>query len=180
MSDFLKTLEDLDLDLGKLTGVNRIVEAAKASGYDVVEVDTDKPWGAYIRFADSDAEKFIDDFFPGLTVIDAQLGIEDAPLSPKILFVSPIQRLSLQRHERRAERWRFITPGNYRHSHTDDAGDMLEAQAGEIVQFDAGDTHRLCGLDDDIVLVAEIWQHTDPNHLSDEKDIVRLEDDYSR
>jgi hypothetical protein len=30
------------------------------------------------------------------------------------------------------------------------------------------------------VLVAEIWQHTDPGNPSNEDDIVRLADDYSR
>jgi hypothetical protein len=29
-------------------------------------------------------------------------------------------------------------------------------------------------------MVAEIWQHTDPNHPSDEDDIVRLQDDFGR
>jgi hypothetical protein len=39
--------------------------------------------------------------------------------------------------------------------------------------------HRLVGLDRPAV-VAEIWSHTDPKHPSDEEDIVRLEDDFSR
>jgi len=29
-------------------------------------------------------------------------------------------------------------------------------------------------------LVAEIWQHTDPKHPSNEEDIVRLQDDFGR
>jgi hypothetical protein len=37
----------------------------------------------------------------------------------------------------------------------------------------------LIGLDD-WGIVAEIWQHTDESNPSDEDDIVRLQDDYSR
>ena len=29
-------------------------------------------------------------------------------------------------------------------------------------------------------VVAEIWQHTDPEHPSDEDDIIRLQDDFGR
>jgi hypothetical protein len=29
-------------------------------------------------------------------------------------------------------------------------------------------------------VVAEFWQHTDPDYPSDEDDIVRVQDDYSR
>jgi hypothetical protein len=29
-------------------------------------------------------------------------------------------------------------------------------------------------------LVAEIWQHTDPDHPSNEDDIVRVQDDFGR
>lgn len=32
----------------------------------------------------------------------------------------------------------------------------------------------------DVVIVAEIWQHTDLEHPSDETDIVRLADDWKR
>ena len=39
--------------------------------------------------------------------------------------------------------------------------------------------HRLIGLDDYSV-VAEIWQHTDPNNPSDEDDIIRVQDDFGR
>ena len=39
--------------------------------------------------------------------------------------------------------------------------------------------NRLVGLDK-IGVVAEIWIHTDLNNLSDENDIVRINDDYKR
>lgn len=39
--------------------------------------------------------------------------------------------------------------------------------------------HRLMGLDD-YAIMAEIWQYTDVNNPSDEGDIVRVQDDFSR
>jgi hypothetical protein len=42
-----------------------------------------------------------------------------------------------------------------------------------------GERHRLIGLENWGV-VAEFWQHTDPEHPSDEDDIVRVQDDYKR
>jgi hypothetical protein len=49
----------------------------------------------------------------------------------------------------------------------------------EVVSLQQGERHRLIGTKGWGV-VAEIWMHTDPNHPSDEADIVRLQDDYSR
>jgi hypothetical protein len=56
----------------------------------------------------------------------------------------------------------------------------IHAKPGEVVQFDKLERHRGAAPDDGYVIVAEIWQHTDPKHPSDEADIVRLEDDYGR
>ncbi len=47
------------------------------------------------------------------------------------------------------------------------------------IKLKQGERHRLIGLDD-FAVVSEIWQHTDPNHPSDENDIVRISDDYGR
>jgi len=50
-----------------------------------------------------------------------------------------------------------------------------------VVQFEKGERHRLAATNDtDYTVVAEIWQHSDKDHLSDEDDIVRLADDYQR
>lgn len=161
--------------------IELILEQAVQSGLTVVEVNTDKPWGAYIRFDNHNIEQFIDEFFPGISIDEARLGNVDIDLSPKILFVSPAQRLSLQKHARRSELWRFLTEGAYYKSKNDnDPGELRHARIGEVVQFENGEIHRLCGLEDTSVLVAEIWQHVDSDHLSDEDDIVRLADDYSR
>jgi hypothetical protein len=50
---------------------------------------------------------------------------------------------------------------------------------GEVVSLARGERHRLIGTDNWGV-VAEIWIHTEPENPSDESDIIRLQDDYSR
>ena len=120
-------------------------------------------------------------FFPDVNPIDARLGNPEVELSPKFLLVAPEQRLSWQRHERRSERWVFLTPGAYYKSlDPDNPGDLIPAPTGTEVQFAAGECHRLVGVKDAFTLVAEIWQHTDPSRPSDEADITRLQDDYQR
>jgi mannose-6-phosphate isomerase len=161
--------------------LKRVEDMIDELGYTVVETDTTKPWGGFYRLKDEEAGKFIAEFFPGLTMKEAMLGQTDAKLSPKFLLVAPGQRLSWQYHHRRAERWHFLMKGAYYKSMTDKQGRRVEAPAGTIVQFAQGERHRLTSFDDDsYTLVAEIWQHTEPEHVSDESDIVRLADDYSR
>ena len=150
------------------------------AGYTIAEINGQKPWGAYIRIANEQADSFIEDFFPDLTPEEARMGNQEAEVSPKILIVKPGQRLSLQTHARRAERWKFLTQGRYVKGESEDTAHEYEAQPGDVVQFQKGDLHRLCGVDTEFVVVAEIWQHTDPSQLSNEDDIVRLSDDYSR
>lgn len=156
------------------------IEALKTAGYTIVEIADQKPWGAYIRIDGSQADIFINEFFPGLSPVEARLGMESAELSPKILIVTPTHRLSWQFHDRRAERWMFLTPGGYYKSETDEQGELQHARAGDVVQFAQGERHRLVGVHGHYTVVAEIWQHTDKNTMSDEDDIVRLADDYKR
>lgn len=159
-----------------------LLRAARDMGYRVVEQNTEKPWGCYVRMSNSDAERFVAGFFPDLDIVEAKLGRSDVELSPKFLLVQPGHRLSWQYHNRRAERWRFLTDGAYYRSHSDNLPDRTFARAGTVVQFDAGERHRLASGDGEgnYTLVAEIWQHTVAGESSDEDDIVRLQDDYSR
>jgi mannose-6-phosphate isomerase-like protein (cupin superfamily) len=150
------------------------------AGLDIIETNADKPWGAYACIDPAQVAMFTDRYFPGITLEELTQGNPNAPLSLKIMGVFPGHRLSLQFHNRRAERWRFITAGGYRESDTDEEGDRIEAQAGDIVQFARRARHRLEGRPDGMTLVAEIWQHSDPDNPSDEDDIVRLADDYTR
>ncbi len=167
-------------ELKKAVVVEGIQSDFELAGYTIVEVNVDKPWGAYLRIANNQADDFVADFFPSLTPEQARLGINGVELSPKILIVSPGHRLSWQYHDRRAERWMFVTEGRFNKSQTDEPGETRTAEVGDVLQFQQAERHRLIGLDDSYVVVAEIWQHADSNELSDEEDIVRLSDDYER
>lgn len=169
-----------ETEVAKPEFVNETIKALESAGYRVVEVNDGKPWGAYIRINGKQADAFVGEFFPGLSPIEARLGVEAAELSPKILIVAPSQRLSWQLHHRRSERWTFLTPGGYYKSDTDEQGELCLAKLGDVVQFAQGERHRLVGVDDYYTVVAEIWQHMDRGNMSDEDDIVRLADDYKR
>lgn len=166
----------------KTSAIQEIIRFAELAGYTVVDVDDTRPWGGLIRFDYTDGDAFIAEFFPEINPTEARLGNSDAEISPKFLLVAPGQRLSWQYHDRRTERWHFLNPGGYFRSMTDEPGEFCLAEAGEVVQFQAGERHRLCANVDSVsyTLVAEIWQHTDINNTSDEDDIIRLQDDYKR
>lgn len=167
-------------DIEKKNIVDQIRAVIETDGYEIVDEDTGRPWGAFFRMKGEQAGRFIEEFFPGLSAEEARRGVEGAELSPKILLVSPAKILSWQYHHYRAERWRFLTPAALYRSMTDEQGHIIHARAGEVVQFEKGERHRLVGLPGEYALVAEIWQHTDPDNPSNEADIVRLQDDYSR
>jgi hypothetical protein len=76
--------------------------------------------------------------------------------------------------------WKLIAgKGSIITSTTDEQGDLQELKIGEVVRLFQGERHRLIGTDS-WGLVAEIWMHTDPMLPSDEDDIVRVQDDFSR
>jgi mannose-6-phosphate isomerase len=150
------------------------------AGYSIVIEDYGRPWGGFNQLENSNADRFVEEFFPGLTPEEARLGNSKSKLSPKIITVAPEQRLSWQYHDRRAERWSYITKGGYFKSFTDEQGKKKDAIADEVVQFARGERHRLVGAKDQYTLVAEIWQHSDVDNLSNETDIIRLADDYKR
>ena len=182
MSELFNKLSNIELgeNLEKQKIVNDVSELMVTNGYTVEDVDSTRPWGAFLRFKNEEADNFVEDFFPDINPVEARLGGPDAELSPKILIVSPKQRLSWQYHERRAERWAFITDGKYDKSMTDEEQGVVDSQSSESVQFSPLERHRLIGRVATYTLVAEIWQHTDSDNLSSEDDIIRLSDDYSR
>ena len=71
-------------------------------GFQVVDSNLEKPWGAYFCIDEKQAQDFSNKFFKGMDV--DSLKIENK-LSPKILIVKPNSRLSWQYHNRRAEIW---------------------------------------------------------------------------
>ncbi len=181
MSELFNQLSGINTEASRDKGevVAEIDILMKIGGFTIVEANKQKPWGAYLRLDNSDADPFVAEFFEGLSPQDARLGNDAAELSPKILLVSPDQRLSWQYHNRRAERWAFLNEGAYNKSLTDYEGELHIASFGDVVQFAAKERHRLVGRAA-YTLVAEIWQHTDPDSPSNEDDIIRLADDYSR
>lgn len=146
-------------------------------GFKIAAFDQERPWGGYFVIDERQADDFIRDFFPNLSPDDFA-GFKK--LSPKILLVAPDQRLSWQYHHRRSEIWKVIGGSvAVAVSHTDEATSPGTYAAGSVIELEKGQRHRLIGTDQWGV-VAEIWKHTDPEHPSDEDDIVRVQDDYGR
>lgn len=140
------------------------------------EIDTSRPWGGFFVIDENDASVFIDNFFPEVE----QSQLNKGKLSPKILLVAPEKKLSWQYHFRRAEIWKLIKgEAAIIRSETDIEGEIQTMITGDVVSLKQGERHRLIGLND-WGIVAEIWMHTDPNHPSDEEDIVRINDEFGR
>lgn len=146
-------------------------------GYQIVDFDFKRPWGGFLVIDETQAQKFANQFFEGISVDSLKIG---GKLSPKILIVNPQARLSWQYHHRRAEIWR-VYQGNVAiiRSHDDTQKPPITLAEGDQVKLKQGERHRLIGLEEQS-LVAEIWQHTDPENPSNEEDIVRLQDDFGR
>lgn len=139
--------------------------------------DFDRPWGGFFVIDEEQAQYFANLYFDGIDIDGLKIS---GKLSPKVLVVAPHQRLSWQYHHRRAEIWQVIngTVGIVI-SDNDIEGELKKYNENEQILLKQGERHRLIGLGDWGV-VAEIWQHTDAENPSDEDDIVRVQDDYSR
>ena len=147
-------------------------------GYKIIAKDTARPWGGFFVLDEAQAENFAAEFFPGIDV--RTLRVKDGKLSPKILVVEANKRLSWQYHHRRSEIWKLAAgAAGVVASKTDREGEVKALAVGEIVRLEQGERHRLVGMDGWGV-IAEIWQHTDPERPSDEDDIVRVQDDFGR
>lgn len=148
-----------------------------AEGFTVVAHDFDRPWGGFFVIDEAQAPAFVAKYFPGQSSADL---VEGRKVSPKILAVAPHKRLSWQYHFRRSEVWTVVDKSvGVMRSDTDEQTEVGTYQQGDTIVLAKGERHRLVGLDD-WGIVAEIWQHTDPDHPSDENDIVRLQDDFGR
>lgn len=149
----------------------------KVNQFEIVSNDINRPWGGFFVIAEEQAQAFSNQYFEGLDVSTLKRG---GALSPKILIVAPGKRLSWQYHHRRAEIWRVIQGQvGVKRSTNDIEGDLEILNIGDTITLQQGERHRLVGLDD-YAVIAEIWQHTDANHPSDENDIVRVQDDFGR
>jgi len=154
----------------------RAMAEARGFGLEVREVDSDRPWGGFIRFSRRSLEAFLSAYWRGTHVRDA-----DLDLDAKLLLVAPGCRLSLQSHARRREMWRVLE-GPVLVSLGDEPERVEDRwrRPTEVIEVDCGKVHRLAAPGQSWGLVAEFWQHTDPRNPSDEEDVVRYDDDYGR
>jgi len=152
---------------------NEIIE----KGFKIISKDFNRPWGGFLVIDESQAQDFANTFFDGINVQTLKIG---GKLSPKILIVSPNSKLSWQYHHRRAEIWRvFKGKVGISRSFDNIEKPVKILNEKDQIKLKKGERHRLIGLED-YAVISEIWQHTDPDHPSDENDIVRISDDYGR
>ena len=155
---------------------NKVIELVSKEGFEIVDQNLQKPWGAYLVINEKQTQSFINTFFDNSNLKDLEIGRK---LSPKILIVKPGKRLSWQYHNRRSEIWQ-IYKGEVGivKSETNTESVVKKYKKGDQVNIEKGIRHRLIGLQD-YGVVAEIWQHQEDTP-SDEYDIVRVQDDFGR
>ena len=154
-----------------------IKKEIESFGFNVVSYDFERPWGGFLVIDESQAQDFSNKFVEGIDVNTLKIG---GKLSPKILVVNPYSKLSWQYHHRRAEIWRvYKGKVGVSRSMNDIQNPKTILNEKDQITLKQCERHRLIGLDD-YAVISEIWQHTDPDHPSDENDIVRISDDYGR
>ena len=152
---------------------NEIIE----KGFKIISKDFNRPWGGFLVIDESQDQDFVNTFFDGINVKTLKIG---GKLSPKILIVNPKSKLSWQYHQRRAEIWNVYKGKiGVSKSMSNQEKPMIILSENDQIKIKKCERHRLIGLED-YALISEIWQHTDPDHPSDENDIVRISDDYGR
>lgn len=90
----------------------------------------------------------------------------------KRITVKPMQRLSYQTHEFRAEHWAIV-------SGTATCvvdGEIVLVGPGESIDVEVGQAHRITNMHDETLVLIEVQMGT----YCGEDDICRLEDDYGR
>lgn len=167
----------LSPDLSKTQIAELVERYLGEAGFSISTQDFERPWGGFFVLDETQIRAFKAQFFPEVILSEEQYAQK---LSPKFLLVAPGARLSWQYHYRRAELWTLVGgEAAISRSLDDEQGASVPMVTHEVVSLQQGERHRLIGTKGWGV-VAEIWMHTDPNHPSDEADIVRLQDDYSR
>lgn len=168
---------NLSTNTEKKSVFEQIEAELKKENFTIISQDQTRPWGGFFVLDESQAEVFALKFFPHLKMTEIQITNK---LSPKILIVAPHKRLSWQYHFRRAEIWKVLAGVvGVKTSATDEEGEIQELAPGSFIKLEKGERHRLIGLEA-WGIVAEIWQHTNPENPSDEDDIVRVQDDFGR
>ncbi len=153
-----------------------IKEVLNGLSIKIKSIDDQRPWGGFFVIDETDAHKFINQFFPTINIDN----IASLKVSPKILLVEPNKKLSWQYHHRRSEIWKLIDgEAGLIRSETNEESALHKLIKGEIIELKKEERHRLVGLEKWGV-VAEIWIHSDIYNPSDEEDIIRLQDDFGR
>lgn len=167
----------MEIDALKDGLFQKVEQRLQQQGFTIVEQDQARPWGGFFVIDEQQAQEFADSYFDGVSIEKIR---KSGRLSPKMLLVEPGQRLSWQYHHRRAEIWRVVegTVGIIT-SATDEQGELVIYKPGQCIKLQQGERHRLVGLQE-WGIIAEIWQHTDAAHPSNEDDIVRVQDDFGR
>lgn len=146
-------------------------------GFTIVTQDQSRPWGGFFVIDEDQSSQFIETFLKDIPEAKSQ---SIGKISPKILVVEPGKRLSWQYHHRRSEVWKVIYgEAGVVTSDTDTENAMQTKQLNDVIILKKGERHRLIGTDG-WGIIAEIWQHTDPENPSNEEDIVRVTDDFGR
>ena len=168
----------------------RIRAEAKGFELEIEEVDDGRPWGGFVTFAQDSVEAFLAAYWHTLLMdywrnllgehlAKAKAAEPPLQLDAKLLLVAPGQRLSLQSHERRSELWRVLEgPVVVVTGTTEEKVSDREVRPGEVVRIACGHLHRLAAPPSGWGVVAEIWEHEDFAHPSDEDDTTRYDDDY--
>jgi len=156
---------------------NKAEGILKNNNFSITASDKNRPWGGFYVIDEDQSEAFISEFFPELKSNDFS---KFEKLSPKLLMVAPHKRLSWQYHHRRSEIWKVIDgKAGVVVSKTNEQSPVETLDLGDTIRLAQGERHRLVGLEN-WSIIAEIWQHIDPDNPSDEDDIVRVEDDFGR
>ena len=156
---------------------NSTLKVLNNQNLDIIDKDLNRPWGGFFVISEDKAQDFSNVYFDGLNTEELKVS---GKLSPKILIIFPNKRLSWQYHHRRSEIWK-VASGEIKVVTSDDDIERNEVllKEGDKINLIKGKRHRIIGTDE-YAVVAEIWIHTDKDNLSDENDIVRVQDDFDR
>ena len=156
---------------------SKTLEILSSKKLNVIDKDTDRPWGGFFVIYEDDAQDFSNIYFNGLNTEELKIS---GKLSPKILIIAPNKRLSWQYHNKRSEIWKVVN-GEIKVVTSHDNVERKEEifKEGDEIRLSKGERHRIIGMDE-YAVVAEIWIHTDKDNPSDENDIVRVQDDFDR
>jgi mannose-1-phosphate guanylyltransferase len=135
---------------GDSQSVSKVAKALKAAQSPLMDTHTTtyRPWGAFQNLLDE----------PGYKV--------------KRIVVSPGQKLSLQKHQYRAEHWTVVEGTAWVHND----GKEFELSVSEATFIPQGAVHRLENRTDEMVVLIEVQTGS----YTGEDDIIRLEDIYGR